>query len=498
MSDNNFMPDSTGKIDYDKSPVSKSIQNNLDILKQIFKNDETVIYREFANQTNPELKFLAISANGMVNGETIYNSVIRPLTIFDFTGCEDIISTSENQIITNIDVKRKNSFSDVAEAVLYGDTALFSDGSDEVLLIDTKGWQIRSISEPDSEKNLRGPREGFTESLLVNTSLLRRRIQTSDLKFEFLTFGTRTNTRACICYLDSLADKKVLDEFRHRLKKIVIDGILDANYIEEFIKDSRLSPLKTTGTSEKPDIVASKLLEGRVALILDGTPIVITVPYLFIENFQAPDDYYLNFFFSSLNRVLRITALFITVAVPGVYISLVAFHHEMIPALLLTSIAAATRGIPFPTVVECLLMLAIFEILRETGLRMSNKVGQALSIVGGLVVGQAAVEARIVSAPMVIVIAITGITGMVLPKLTGAVLFARTGAILLSAMFGFLGFFVAMLFAFIHVISLKSFSYDHTAFSVNPKKLKDIYIRAPMWKMDSRTEFSADKKRTNI
>jgi spore germination protein KA len=263
----------------------------------------------------------------------------------------------------------------------------------------------------------------------VNLSMLRRKLRTTDLKMEYKTFGTRSKTKACICYLGSLVNKDVLAELNKRLESFSIDGTLDVNYISEMIRDAPISPFKTIGSTERPDVVAAKLLEGRVALFLDGTPVVLTMPIFFIESFQSDDDYYLNYYFASIGRILRIMAFFIATSIPAIYIALVDFHQEMLPTPLLISISAARQGVPFPTVVEAICMLAVFELLRESGSRMPTMMGQALSIVGSLVIGQAAVEAKIVSAPIIIIAAASGIAGLMIPRLKGAIILLRLFAL---------------------------------------------------------------------
>ncbi len=487
----NTVPDHSGIIDY-KAEISTDIDENYRIFKQIFKNDDTVIIRIFENRSDPSVRYLGISVNGMVKNNSIYQSITSPLINLSFSDGGDRIDRMAKEMITSLDIKVRENVSDIVTDILYGDTAVMVDGSTRAITVETKGFATRSVSEPDSERGLKGSKEGFTESIIMNTSMIRRRILSSDLKFEFFRLGTRTNTLVCVAYIESLVDKKVLTEFLRRIKAIKTDGVLDTNYIDEQIKDRRFSPFKTCGSTEKPDVAAAGLLEGRVALIADGTPIVLTAPYLFIENFQSPDDYYLNFWFASIGRIIRILGFFITISLPSVYLALVTFHSEMLPDGFMTAIAEASRGVPFPTVVECFLMLFVFEVLRETGIRMPSKIGQALSIVGGLVVGQSAVEAKIVSAPMVIVVAFTGITGLCVPRLSGAAIMIRTLALISTAFLGFYGFFAFMTVVLIHLLSLRSFGFEYISMSLRFQRIKDVYFRAPHEKMKTRPTFAKD------
>lgn len=345
----------------------------------------------------------------MINTDAVNESIINPVVSNNALNEQvNLIDILKNKVIISNDISKTSDIDKLVEAIISGDTALLLEDFREALMINSKGWQSRGIVEPETEKVLRGPREGFTEAIMVNLSLIRRKLKTPDLKFQFKTIGKRTKTRACICYIDGIVNPQIIDELNTRLDKMDIDGVLDTGYIQELIRDSRFSPFRTIGTTERPDVIVGKMLEGRVALILDGTPIALTVPFIFVELFQSSDDYYNNYYFTSVSRIIRIISFLITVSVPALYLALITFHQELIPTDLLISISAARQGIPFPTIIEALSLLIVFEILRETGTRMPTYIGQALSIVGALVLGTAAVDARLVSAPMVIIIGLSG------------------------------------------------------------------------------------------
>ncbi|MDF2632727.1 MAG: spore germination protein, partial [Caproiciproducens sp.] len=403
----------------------------------------------------------------------------------------DLLDVIAKQITLSDSVERTSDIETIVQGIVYGDSALLIEGYAEVLILNTKGWASRSISEPENEKVIRGPREGFNEALMMNLSLLRRKIRTPDLKMEFQVFGTRTKTKACICYLDGVVNKKVLTELKRRLKTFSIDGTLDSNYICEFIKDAPYSPIKTVGSTEKPDIVAAKLLEGRVALFLDGTPVVLTVPFLFVENFQSDEDYYLNYYFSSINRIIRFISFFIATSLPALYVSLVTFHQEMLPTPLLMSITLARQGVPLPTVLEAALMFMVFEMLRESGARMPGSMGQALSIVGALVIGQASVQAKLVSAPMVIIVGLTGICGLMIPRIKGADILLRFILLSLSSIMGLYGYMFGVFGLLIHLFSINSFGIPimNSAYANSFQDRKDIIMRAPWWSMKKRPKY---------
>ncbi|HBQ64630.1 MAG TPA: spore germination protein [Clostridiales bacterium] len=385
-------------------------------------------------------------------------------------------------------VSRSSDVSSLCQAVIDGDTVWLLENEPEGLIIDSKGWKTRAIDEPKTETVVMGPREGFNESLIMNLTLIRRRIKTPNLKFEFMLIGRRSRTRVCICYLKEIAKESNLRELRNRLEKIDIDGILSSSYLRELIMDSPYTPFDLTGTTERPDIVSANLLEGRLAVLVDGSPCAMMVPFLFVEYFQANDDYYTNFYFGSLNRILRILGFLFTISIPGLYLSLVTFHHEMVPSSLLMSIYAARQGLPFPTVIELIVMLLLFEILRESGTRLPAFMGQALSIVGALVIGQAAVEARLVSAPTVIVSATAGITELVIPRIKFPSIMIRVLLLLMSSLLGLYGFLFGLIGLLLHLVELRSFGvpYLQGIMSFKKQDLKDTVFRGPWWTMRTR------------
>ena len=484
--------DETGQLQMNEDKLENDLDKNIEILTKVFVDDGTLVERRFENQNNSKVKCCVFFFDGMVDNKIIDEYIISPIMV---SAClsknDDTADKIMSKVIATNAVQKSEKLAEIVQELLRGDTVLFVDGCNCAMIISTKGWKSRAIAEPDSEKALRGPREGYTEAILMNLTMLRRKISTPDLKFKFRTFGTRSNTKACICNLDSLVDKKLLDELNRRLDKIDIDGVLDINYIVELIKDNPMSPFKTIGISERPDVTAAKLMEGRVAIFLDGTPCVLTAPYLFVENFQAADDYYLNFYFASVGRLLRIIGFLMSISIPAIYVAFICYHRELIPTTLALSIMQAHEGVPFPTILECLLMLIIFEIIRETGIRMPSSIGQALSVVGALVIGQAAVTAKLISAPMVIVVAVTAITGLINPKIKGATILLRFSLLFAATFLGLYGYGFLMIGALIHLLSLKSFGVVYTSqlYSYQLREIKDTVVRAPWEYMTTRPVF---------
>ena len=482
-----------------KDSLSTSLEKNIETLKAIFIDDDTIGTRWITNCHNNTLNYCLVQNDGLVNSSIINENMIKPLMLTEaLLNKGQQIDTLIHQVILINQVKKTKEWQEIIEAVTYGDTILFIDGEKEVLLLNSKGFNTRGIDEPTGEKILSGPREGFCEALMINLSMVRRRLRNNELKIKFQSLGVRTHTQVCICYLDSIVNKKVLAELQSRLEKIEIDGVLDSNYITELIRDSKLSPFRATGYTERPDVVVGKLLEGRIALFVDGSPVALTVPYLFIENFQSNEDYYLSFYYTSFERLLRILGFIMSITVPSLFIVIVAFHHEILPTTLLINIAKERLGVPLPAGLEAILMLIMFDILKETGIRMPSGIGQALSIVGALVIGQAAVEAKLVAAPMVIIIAVTAITGLLVPKLNAPVIYVRMLLLLLSATLGLLGLLLGLSGLMVHILNLHSFGIPQLT-PVNMLKyqeVKDTFVRGPWWKMVTRPlKLTKNKKR---
>lgn len=484
--------------DYEKVSLCGNIDDDIALFKTIFNRDAALRIREVIIGGS-NIRCALIYMDGMVNssqlGETVVESIVESRLPEAFVPTVQYIA---KQVLFANEVSETEKLPDMLRAILYGDTLLLVSGNKSALTINTKGWRTRGISEPDSERVLQGPREGFDEAAMLNLAMIRRKLLTPDLCIELMRIGRRSDTMVFVCYLDTLVDKKTLKELKNRLSKIDIDGILDSNYIAENIRDHRRSILKTTGVTERPDVVASRLLEGRIALVVDGTPMVLTLPYLFSENFQSDEDYYVNYTLSSISRIMRWVCFFIAVSVPGVFLALVTHHFDLLPTHFALSVSRLRAGVPISSVAECLALLFAFEILKESGLRMPQNLGHALSVVGGLVVGQAAVEAGIISSPMLIAVSLSAIAGLMVPRLSSAVILLRITNVVASAALGIYGYFIVSLLLAIRVFDMKSFGVDYTVSFANPtaQNLKDTFIRAPWNKMKTRPDFNKNKVRS--
>ncbi|MTV50284.1 spore germination protein [Heliobacillus mobilis] len=480
-----------------------ALGSNIKVIQKILQNDGLVIYRKIRLDTNPFRACYVIYVDGMVNSDLLNENILRHLLIFNFGDRRQApkMSFSDvlmNRVLSTGNVQTEKVIDSAIQSLLYGNVLVLVDGIPFAFVIDAKGWEIRSISEPETERVVRGPREGFIENLITNLTMIRRKMINPALKMVFRDIGTRTRTKICIIYIEGIARPEIIQEVYRRLDKVQLDGILEPEYIIEFIRDAPLSPYETIGTTERPDTAVGKLLEGRIVIMVDGSPFAITLPYLFLEYFQANKDYYDSFLYSSANRLLRYISFFLTTSTPAIYVALVNFHQEMIPTRLLISIASAKEGVPFPAAIEAFIMLMAFQLLREAGVRLPSPVGQAVSIVGALILGEAAVTAKIISAPMVIVVALTGISGFLVPEMPGVSFFLSLFFLFSSSFIGFFGYIFAVIAVTIHMTSLRSFGlpYLSNLTSIHGKELKDTVVRAPWWWMTYRPRLlSRDKRR---
>lgn len=490
----------TSSLSFDtKERSSKDLRKNLRKIADIFGSSDDITIREFSIGMNNDINAAVVFIDGLVEKRTINENIIKPLMLYprdqklgSLTHNVDILDVLNRNILTVAKSEKVSTIEEITDTILSGDTALLVDGYSSAFRVFTKGWEARGVEEPKTESVVRGPREGFSETLRTNTALLRRKIKNPNLTFEVLKIGRVTRTDICIAYIRGIADEKLVKELKTRIGRIDIDGILESGYIEAFIEDAPFSIFPTVGNTEKPDVAAAKMLEGRVAVLTDGTPIVLTIPYIFVELLQSSEDYYSRPWYSTFIRWIRIGALLATTLLPALYVAAVAYHHEMIPTVLLITIAAAKEGIPFPVFVETLLMAIMFEMLREAGIRLPRPVGQAVSIVGALVIGEAAVQAGIVSAPAVIVIAASGISSFTIPSQADSITIMRFFLLILSGLAGLFGILFGIILLVAHLASLRSFGAPYFS-PIAPTVgtgLKDVIIRAPLWAMKKRPRIS--------
>ncbi|MDF2962299.1 MAG: hypothetical protein K0S39_4034 [Paenibacillus sp.] len=464
--------------------LSSDLNANEKILRTIYNDCSDVIFHHF--RIGGKINALLIYIVGLSNAEEIDQQVLKPLM-------ESVVSLNSDALRQKVAVSNGTevfTFTDVIGQISAGNPVVFIDQENKGLALGLAKWEKRSVEEPSAESVIRGPREGFTESIGVNSALLRRKIRSPKLKIQTMTVGRYTQTRVMLAYIEGIADVTLIEEVTNRLKRIDVDGILESGYIEEMIEDNSFSPFPQILNTERPDVAASGLLEGRIIILVDGTPFVLIAPTTLYSMLQSSEDYYERFLIGTVIRWLRYLFFLLALLLPSIYIAILTFHQEMIPTTLILSIAKSREEIPFPALIEALLMEVSFEALREAGVRLPKQVGAAVSIVGALVIGEAATSAGLVSSPMVMVVALTGIASFTIPRYaTGVALrMMRFPIMFLAGTMGLLGIMLGLLTIIIHLCSLRSFGVPYLS-PMGPMKareMKDVLIRAPWWSLNTR------------
>lgn len=373
------------------------------------------------------------------------------------------------------------------EAVLTGDAVLYL-GSARPIIVNMRKWDKRAVAEPPTSTVMRGPREGFIEDLKTNLSLIERRLKTPALAIEKMKAGRMSNTSIALVYIDSIVAPETVESVRRKLLHIDIDALIDSHYVQPLIEERPLSIFHQTGVTEKPDIVVSKLLEGRVAILVDGSPMAVTVPFMLIEDYQSSEDYYERPSLATFLRVIRLLSIFFSILLPGLYVALQEFHYTIIPLRFLITLMTAVNGIPLKPLTEILFVILLFEIIREASVRMPRAVGMAMSIVGALVLGETAVNAGLISSPAVMITALSSIALYTAPNQEGTLTLLRFAFTLLGGLGGLYLLLCGVLYLVLYLCSLGSFGVPYTApfAPLIPGDLKDTFYRASLLRMNDR------------
>ncbi|WP_342555931.1 spore germination protein [Paenibacillus sp. FSL R7-0652] len=454
-------------------PLTGSLVTDEATLRAVFTDCSDVVFHSF--ETAGFTSALCIYCLGLCDTERLERQVLTPVQEIGIEAAQVPLSS----------VKTVETSKQAAEAILEGEALLFLEGSNVATAYPLYKAANRSTEEPLAESTVRGARDGFTESLATNLSLVRKRLKTPALKFRTRTVGESSNTSIVLAYMEGITDASLLKEVEQRLDRLRVRDILESQYIEEDIIDQRFSPFPQMIATERPDVVASNLMEGRFAILVDGTPFTLVAPVTLVSMLQSPEDYYQYVFMSVFLRWLRYVFYVLSLLLPSAYVAITTYHQEMIPTVLLLSIARAREEIPFPALVEALIMEIAFEALREAGVRLPKQVGSAVSIVGALIIGQAATTAGIVSAPMIIIVAITGIASFMIPRYSASIAtrLLRFPIMILAGTLGLIGVMLGVILIVIHLSSLRSFGapYLSPAAPTNAKGLKDLWWRPAPW-----------------
>ncbi|EPY2272432.1 spore germination protein [Clostridium sporogenes] len=468
-----------------------NLKENLDLINDRIGKNNIVVTKSLLIGNEEQLEGAIIYINGLASKDIIDRDVLHPLMLHVKENLKDkpnIMEYISKKYITMSNTKIEKDINNVLSSLKRGQTALLLENSDEAIIIDTSSGDYRSISEPTNESSIRGSREGFIEKLETNTSIIKRRIRDENLVIENMVLGRRTQRDLAIIYIDNIVDKNVLQELKYKLSSIDVDSVSLIGYIQQYIENDAYSIFPQSRTTERPDIVEGNLMEGRIAVMLEGTPMVLLTPSIFIEFFQAIEDYTQRTIVSSFTRILRALSVIIVITFPSIYLTLIKFNAELIPIKFVNTIIQSRSNIPLTPFMEILSMEIIVEFLREGGLRLPPKVNQTLSIVGGIIIGEAAIKAGIVSSATLLVIGISIIAAFLTPNydMSLAVRFIRFPMLILSNYLGLLGLTAGFFFLLVHICSLESLGVPY--FSFHNEEYKDIFIRSPLWTMNRRPD----------
>ncbi|NMD70904.1 spore germination protein [Bacillus sp. DNRA2] len=468
--------------------LSADLQNNIDSLQGLFEacDDLNVHYIKIKSYPGCLIYF-----NEMVNRDAMQQIETGLTNITEAISSKDDISPYINQQFAYSYLMNVSSFESIAEHILEGNTILMVNNLETAFVFKTSEVVGRQISIPEKEQTIRGPQEGFVEDLHKNVLLIRKKLKTTALKIDQLTIGKQVKTKISVMYIKGKAKAEVVAEVHQRLAQIETDGILDSHFVESKIKDEPWSPLPTVFSTERPDRICGSLIDGKVAILVDGSPYVLTVPALFVEFLHSGEDYYDGALAATIIRWVRFLGLFVTLILPAFYIALITFHQDLLQNPFLIRIAANREALPYPALIEAIFMYLTYELLREAGLRMPKPFGGSIVTILGLVlIGQAAVHAGIVGPIMAIVVSVTALTSFILPNYAfhQIIRFSGLPLLILAGFFGFMGIIVGLMFGLTYLISIRSFGTPYF-FPVSPARKenwKDVFIRAPRWAMDTR------------
>lgn len=478
---------------------STSLEQNKEQMELLFHLplNKDVVIRDFEVASSPPIPAFVIFLDGIASTAMINSNILEPLMFLSFIQAEqkDPVLNCKTALLKHLpanQVKEIYKYEEAVDAVTSGDSVIFLEGSNCAIACETKSFAARTVGKASSEQVVQGPQEGFVEAIRQNISLIRKIIHSENLITEMLQVGSRNKSKVAVMYLVDLANPELVKEVKRRISQLKADYIAEIGMLEEFIEDHPFALVPQCLKTERPDRVAAHLVEGKVAVIIDGSPFVLIVPVDFFAFLHSPEDYYVRFPYGFWLRVLRVAAIFLTLLLPAFYIAVATFHQEMIPTDLLLSISAAKERVPFPSVMEILSMELAFELIREAGVRVPGVIGATLGIVGTLILGQAAVSAAIVSPISIIIVAVTGLASFAIPNysLAFGFRFMRFIFIFLASVLGFFGISTGLFVLLIVLLSMKSFGAPFFA-PVAPRTARstDIVMRFPIWTQEERPDF---------
>lgn len=483
----------TTKSDDEKTPVKPTVAENFEYLKSKLTPSFDVKYRK---SEVDGIKFGFVMLDGMCDNELITEQLIIPIMRgnYETADGEKVLEAAADLISGSIDKSIQYELNTSIREMLSGSLLMFVEGSKRAVLFGVQKFPKRSITEPDSETQERGSKEGFSESFKDNVALLRRKIRTPVLKTEILEVGATSKTRVCIVYLSDRVNEKTLESVKKKIKNASFDVCLGSGYLEPFLGTEKASFFSGVGSTERPDVLTAKLSEGKIGIITDGTPYALFVPHLFTEYFHSLDDYLKKPYYAVSIRLLKIAAFFVGIFLPGLYVAICTFHQEVIPETMIFDICLQESFVPLPVMIEALIMHTVFEIVKEAGLRMPKSIGNAVSIVGALVIGDAAVSAGLVAAPMLIIIGLTSISSFVIPSLYDVSSLLRVMLIIIGGISGFYGIMLVFAAVIINMAAVAPYGIPFTS-PLSPTKTgawRDSVFRAD-WRILGKKRLQTDR-----
>ena len=468
------------------TPLSVALCSNLDTIRTQFCESADLTVRDIRLSG---INAAVISIDNMIDKEVLAEGVLSPLFSFRFSSDpETCFNEIKYRAVHTADIMEVDSVEKIENAIMSGFAVILINGCAKGVSVGIQGYASRGVSQPDSDVVQRGSKEGFVEALRINMTLIRRRLKNPSLKFETMTIGETGRTETALCYLTDTVSPEILQKLRNKLKKVNLKTVLASGYLVPFLEERNdFSFFSGVGVTERPDTVCGKLTEGRIAILVDGVPSALIVPYLFTEYFQTLDDYSNRAYFATFTRLLKFCAFFISMLLPGVYVALGTFDPEMFPTLMLNKIAVSIGSTPLSLMSETILIEFVYEIMREAGLRMPQPLGYAVSIVGGLVVGDTAIHAGLIGSPTLMVVAITSISSYVIPNLYAPSAILRLLFTLAGGFLGIFGVALVLCAVLVNICGKNSFGVPYTT-PVTPFSavaVRDVLIRAG-WKILSK------------
>ncbi|SFD64421.1 spore germination protein KA [Paenibacillus catalpae] len=486
--------------------ISTQIESTIAFINGILGMNEDLTIRRF--HVFGQYQAVIMYYSNMVNQSTVNVDIVKalmyvpPHLIGRSIEIKQLTDVLMNDALYHSESRLESELTVLVDSLLRGETVVTVEGLDHSLIINTRNIDKRSIEQPATEQVIRGPREGFIEPLGTNISLIRYRLQSPDLRIETMEIGRRTKSKVAVCYMEGITNPELVKEVNNRLSKIDTDTVMDSGYLEQFIEDNHYSPFPQVQYTERPDKVVANLAEGRVSILVDGSPLALVVPTVFNQFYQTVEDYTERFVLMSSIRLARLIALIFSLVFPAIYVSIISYNPELIPTEFAVAVAGGRAGVPFPAVVEVIIIEISMEVLREATIRLPQQVGGALSIVGVLVIGQAAVAAGFASPITVVIIALTTIGSFATPAYNAALALRllRFPLIILAGIFGLYGVMIGLILIANHLLSLKSFGVPYLSplIPVDFQGLKDLLIRGPLWLMNKRPAFLKPVDETKV